>query len=189
MESSVWPASSSSMISSPSADSMSSVFDTASVMISSCSGTVQAYKIPCLRLAVQLSAPQQPVVEVQRTATRKRVPGGLASSRVGRTTSRSRSGHRRRRRWSEEERRPIGPRPPCAQHHVCHDLTVCGLRWHGPISVVGAPSRSDGYAFEAPPRTWGRGTVTRPAVPLPRAARLYSAVVGTPPPPVASAPR
>ena len=31
-------------------------------------------------------------------------------------------------------------------------LRVCGLRWHGPISVVGAPIRSDGYGVVAPPR-------------------------------------
>ena len=36
-------------------------------------------------------------------------------------------------------------------------LRVCGLGWHGPISVVGTSRRSDGYAFEAPPRIWGRG--------------------------------
>src|SRR5687768_10068701 len=35
---------------------------------------------------------------------------------------------------------------------------IRGLRWHGPISVVGAPRRSYGYAFVAPPRIWGRGT-------------------------------
>ncbi len=52
-------------------------------------------------------------------------------------------------------------------------LEVCGLGWHGPISVVGArptPSawvpRSYGYAFEAPPRIWGRG--------IPNAARCTS---------------
>ena len=43
---------------------------------------------------------------------------------------------------------------------------VCGLGWHGPISVVGAPSRSDGYGVVAPPRTWGRG--------IPNAARCTS---------------
>ena len=32
-----------------------------------------------------------------------------------------------------------------------------GLGWHGPISVVGAPSRSDGYGVVAPPRIWSRG--------------------------------
>ncbi len=47
-------------------------------------------------------------------------------------------------------------------------LRVCGLRWHGPISVVGAPIRSDGYGVVAPPRIWGRGTATRPAVLLQR---------------------
>ena len=31
-------------------------------------------------------------------------------------------------------------------------LVVCGLRWHGLISVVGAPSRSDGYGVVAPSR-------------------------------------
>ncbi len=31
-------------------------------------------------------------------------------------------------------------------------LHVCGLRWHGPISVVGAPRRAYGHAFVAPPR-------------------------------------
>ena len=39
-----------------------------------------------------------------------------------------------------------------------------GLRWHSPISVVGAPSRSDGYGVVAPPRIWSRGTVTRRAL-------------------------
>ena len=34
---------------------------------------------------------------------------------------------------------------------------VCGLGWHGSISVVGAPSRSDGYGVVAPPRIWSRG--------------------------------
>ncbi len=37
------------------------------------------------------------------------------------------------------------------------DKRVCGLGWHGPISVVGPPSRSDGYGVVAPPRIWGRG--------------------------------
>jgi len=44
-------------------------------------------------------------------------------------------------------------------------LQADGLGWHGPISVVGAPRRSDGYAFEAPRPApavrvplWGRGT-------------------------------
>ncbi len=42
-------------------------------------------------------------------------------------------------------------------------LRVCGLGWHGPISVVGAPSRSDGYGVVAPRPAlcagalWGRG--------------------------------
>ena len=36
-------------------------------------------------------------------------------------------------------------------------VRLCGLGWHGPISVVGAPSRSDGYGVAAPPRIWGRG--------------------------------
>jgi hypothetical protein len=35
--------------------------------------------------------------------------------------------------------------------------TDCGLGRHGPISVVGAPRRSYGYAVVAPPRIWGRG--------------------------------
>ena len=36
-------------------------------------------------------------------------------------------------------------------------LHVEGLRWHDPISVVGAPSRSECYGVVAPPRSWGRG--------------------------------
>jgi hypothetical protein len=36
-------------------------------------------------------------------------------------------------------------------------LHVEGLRWHGPISVVGAPSRSECYGVVAPPRSWDRG--------------------------------
>ena len=36
-------------------------------------------------------------------------------------------------------------------------LHVEGLRWHDPISVVGAPSRSECYGVVAPPRNWGRG--------------------------------
>ena len=36
-------------------------------------------------------------------------------------------------------------------------LQVEGLRWHDPISVVGAPSRSECYGVVAPPRSWGRG--------------------------------
>ena len=36
-------------------------------------------------------------------------------------------------------------------------LQVEGLRWHDPISVVGAPSRSECYGVVAPPRIWGRG--------------------------------
>ena len=47
-------------------------------------------------------------------------------------------------------------------HHVPN--TMCGmilqsigLRWHGPISVVGTPSHGYGHAFVAPPRIWGRG--------------------------------
>ena len=34
---------------------------------------------------------------------------------------------------------------------------VEGLRWHDPISVVGAPSRSECYGVVAPPRSSGRG--------------------------------
>ena len=36
-------------------------------------------------------------------------------------------------------------------------LHVEGLRWHGPISVVGAPSRSECYGVVAPPKSWDRG--------------------------------
>ena len=36
-------------------------------------------------------------------------------------------------------------------------LHVEGLRWHDPISVVGAPSHSYGYGVVAPPGSWGRG--------------------------------
>jgi hypothetical protein len=36
-------------------------------------------------------------------------------------------------------------------------LHVEGLRWHGPISVVGDPSHSYGYGVVAPPRSWDRG--------------------------------
>ena len=36
-------------------------------------------------------------------------------------------------------------------------LQVEGLRWHGPISVVGTPSHSYGYGVVAPPRSWDRG--------------------------------
>ena len=40
-----------------------------------------------------------------------------------------------------------------------NDMTIQveGLRWHDPISVVGAPSRSECYGVVAPPRSWGRG--------------------------------
>ena len=47
--------------------------------------------------------------------------------------------------------------PPCAQHRDEMDRRVSGLGWHGPISVVGAPSRSDGYGVVATPRIWSRG--------------------------------
>ena len=52
----------------------------------------------------------------------------------------------------------MSPRPPCALDHV-EDMFALGigLRRHGPISVVGAPRRSYGYAFVAPPRIWGHG--------------------------------
>jgi len=36
-------------------------------------------------------------------------------------------------------------------------LRVGGLGWHGPIPVVRAPSRSEGYGVVALPRVWGRG--------------------------------
>ncbi len=36
-------------------------------------------------------------------------------------------------------------------------LQVCGLRWHGSISVVGAPRGSYRWRFVTPPRTWSRG--------------------------------
>ena len=55
--------------------------------------------------------------------------GVLRATIVGKTTSRSRSGHRGRRPWSEEERRPIGPQPPCAQHHgltASYRVVGCG---------------------------------------------------------------
>ena len=35
-------------------------------------------------------------------------------------------------------------------------LQPTGLRWHGPISVVGT-RRGYGHTFVAPPRIWGRG--------------------------------
>jgi hypothetical protein len=48
--------------------------------------------------------------------------------------------------------------PPCAHNHkAIMSLLVRGLRRHGPIFVVDAPRRSDGYAFVASPRIWGRG--------------------------------
>src|SRR5689334_12358442 len=55
---------------------------------------------------------------------------------------------------------PLRPDPREGLQHIC------GLRWHGPTQalrawvppVVGAPRRSYGYAFVAPPRIWGRGT-------------------------------
>jgi hypothetical protein len=40
--------------------------------------------------------------------------------------------------------------PPCAQHDRRMDTFPCGLGWHGPIYVVGAPNRSDGYGVVAP---------------------------------------
>ncbi len=74
--------------------------------------------------------------------------------------------------------------------HVPNTMTdisvqLNGLRWHGPISVVGAPIRSDGYGVVAPRPTlragalWGRGTLTRPAVLLPRAASSPTATART----------
>lgn len=36
-------------------------------------------------------------------------------------------------------------------------LRVTGLRWHGPISVVGTPFHGYGHACVVPPRIWGRG--------------------------------
>ena len=35
------------------------------------------------------------------------------------------------------------------------------MQCHGPISVVEAPNRSDGYGVVASPRIWGRGSATR----------------------------
>ena len=54
---------------------------------------------------------------------------------------------------------------PAPNDLVDKRLVVRGLRWHGPTHslrervprVVGAPRRSDGYAFEAPPTGWSRG--------------------------------
>ena len=51
----------------------------------------------------------------------------------------------------------MSPQHPCAQHYVDMILRLSGLRWHGPDSVVGAPSRSEGYGVVAPPRIWSRG--------------------------------
>jgi len=51
---------------------------------------------------------------------------------------------------------PRGHRPKVGRHvpNTKRDniniLHVGGLRWHGPISVVGAPIRSDGYGVVAP---------------------------------------
>ncbi len=69
------------------------------------------------------------------------------------------------------------PRNPPAPLSMVTGLAVRGYRRHGPISVVlglwpsvprvgakrGAPRRSYGYAFLAPPWIWGRGApnVTR----------------------------
>jgi len=73
----------------------------------------------------------------------------------------ARSGKERRgvvvllRRRGETQDQPRNRHVPT----IMDDMTlhVEGLRWHDPISVVGAPSHSYGYGVVAPPRNWDRG--------------------------------
>ena len=51
--------------------------------------------------------------------------------------------------------RSVGPPAPTTM--TDRTLEVCGLGWHGTISVVGAPSGSYGWRVVAPPRIWRRG--------------------------------
>ena len=73
----------------------------------------------------------------------------------------ARSGKERRRgvatlrRGGETQDQPHNRPVPTTMYGMT--LHVEGLRWHGPISVVGAPSLSYGYGVVAPPRVWGRG--------------------------------
>ena len=74
--------------------------------------------------------------------------GVLRVSRVGTTTSRSSATARR----SDD----LWTRNPPAPAQEAKMSANVGLRRDGPISVVGAPRRSYGYAVVAPPRIWGR---------------------------------
>jgi hypothetical protein len=52
----------------------------------------------------------------------------------------------------------MSPRHRCARSRSGYtNLSVVGCRRHGPVSVVGAPRRSYGYAFGAPPRIQSHG--------------------------------
>jgi hypothetical protein len=47
--------------------------------------------------------------------------------------------------------------PPAPISGVCAANGHAGSGRHGPISIVGAPRSSHGYATVAPPWIWGRG--------------------------------
>ena len=55
------------------------------------------------------------------------------------------------RRGGETRDQPHNRHVPTNMNDIT--LQVEGLRWHDPISVVGAPSHSYGYGVVAPPRS------------------------------------
>ncbi len=77
---------------------------------------------------------------------------GLAEIRQGTMTSRSRAGTAAEGRGPRKRDAVWARNPPAPNSMNDMILQVCGLRWHGPISVVGAPIRSDGYGVVATPR-------------------------------------
>ncbi len=81
----------------------------------------------------------------------------LCAFRQETTTRRSRAGTAAK-PWSrggETQDQPHNRHVPTTMWGMI--LHVEGLGWHDPISVVGAPSRSECYGVVAPPRIWGRG--------------------------------
>jgi hypothetical protein len=59
------------------------------------------------------------------------------------------------RRRGETQDQPRNRHVPKTMYDMI--LRVEGLRWHGPIPVVGAPNRSYDYGVVAPPRAGDRG--------------------------------
>ncbi len=80
---------------------------------------------------------------------------GRADGACARSDKERRRGVAELLRGGETQDQPHNRRVPTTMRGMI--LHVDGLRWHDPISVVRAPSRSECYGVVAPPRSWDRG--------------------------------